>query len=208
LDYDWVPAGMPRSRTEFQLPLLNETAPWLADTIEIFLAIRQSVWPILYTNRTIRLAGEVYDNDDGVTVGAQLWASLLSASLLNLSFWPPVGDGFPGFGVRLPYFTMGGGGFSWDFLNSSIVTARPAFFTWVGALLGPVLGGSANLSPLRLRLFPAFGWSELGVEPPEWRPPLVPLGWLGTSPVEIDVLGGSFLGVLEGLVGAALASAA
>jgi len=208
LDYDWVPAGMPRPRTEFQLPQLNETAPWLADAIEIFLAFRQSVWPILYDNRTIRLAGQVYDDENGATVGGQLWASLLSASLLNLSFWPSVGDGFPAFGVRLPYFTMGGGGLTYNFLDSSIVTARPAFFTWVGALLGPVLGGTANFSPLRLRLFPTFGWSELGVEAPEWRPPLVPLGWLGTSPVEIDILGRSFLTVLEGLLGAVLTSVA
>ena len=208
LGYDWVPADMPRSQTGFELPLLNETAPWLAGAIETFLAVRQGVWPILYDQNTIDNAGDVYDGEDGVTVGGQLWASLLSASLVNLSFWPTNGDGFPSFGIRAPYLTMGGGGQSWNFLDGNVVTARPLFLTWVGALAGPVLGGSANFSPLRLRLFPAFGWSELGVEAPEWRPPLVPLGWLGTSPVQLNVLGGTFLGAVEGLLGAALASVA
>lgn len=191
-----------RATSDFQFPLLNETAPWLAGAIEVALALRQSVWPILIDRDYWERASDVWDDDDGVTLGGQLWASILSAALFNISLWPTTGDGFMGFGLRIPYITMGGGGRSYNFINGEVVTARPFFLTFLGALFGPVIGGSANISPVAVRLFPAFGWDQLGVQAPEYNPPLVPLGWLaGGNLARINVLEGSFLAALESAFG-------
>ena len=187
--------------SDFQFPLLNETAPWLAGAIEVALALRQSVWPILIDRDYWERANITWDGDDGVTFGGQIWASIFSAALFNISLWPTTGDGFMGFGLRIPYLTLGGGGRSYDFINGGVVTARPFYLTFLGALFGPLIGGSANVSPVGVRLFRSFGWDQLGVQAPEYTPPLVPLGWLGGSVVRIDVLGGSFLAALESALG-------
>ena len=187
--------------SDFQFPLLNETAPWLAGAIEVALALRQSVWPILVDRDYWERANITWDGDDGVTLGGQIWASIFSLALFNISLWPTTGDGFMGFGLRVPYLTLGGGGRTYDFINGGVVTARPFYLTFLGALFGPLIGGSANFSPVGVRLFRDFGWDQLGVQAPEYTPPLVPLGWLGGSVVRIDVLGGSFLAALESALG-------